>query len=39
MGQGFELGGCPAPILEHLARRFDEVAHGVCAMKAGVDGF
>lgn len=37
--QRLELRGCPAPVFEHLTRRFDKVAHGVGAVEAGVDCF
>ena len=31
VGEGFQLGGGPAPVFEHLGGGFDEVADCVCA--------
>lgn len=36
LAEGFELRGRPAPVLEHLARGFDEVLHHTRAVEAGV---
>ena len=36
LAQGFELGGSPAPVFEHLRGGFDEVADYVCAVETGV---
>ena len=33
--QGLELLWCPAPILEHLAGRFDKVTDGASTMETG----
>ena len=35
--QGAELRWCPAPVFEHLARRFDKVAYSRGAVEATVD--
>lgn len=37
LAEGLELGWGPAPVLEHLARCFDEVPDGVGAVETGVD--
>ena len=36
--KGFDLRGRPAPVFEHLARRFDKVLHGARAVEARVFG-
>lgn len=38
LAEGFELRGSPAPVLEHLAGCFDEIAHGAGAVETRVDG-
>ena len=37
LAEGFQLRRSPAPVLEHLAGRFDEVAYGAGAVEARVD--
>ena len=38
VAEGLELGGNPAPALEHLTGRFSEVAHSPGAVEAGIGG-
>ena len=38
LGEGFELRWCPAPILEHLGRGFDEILDSTGAMETRICG-